>query len=311
MKSLFISGLVVFEAGSLLCTFAPGSKSFILGRAIAGLGSSAIGGGLLKLLGHCFPLSKQALMVGLVGGCQSIGLVSAPMIGGALIDAFNWRACFGINLPLGVLCVALTAYGFHDPVPNPDTALPLKEKLRRINLLDTLLAVPAITCFLMALQWGGAKYGWKDARIIVLFVLFGVLFSAFGYLQYRQGDNATIPPRILRQRSILGAMWYTGCCNGILAMTEYYISIYFQGVKGFTATKSGLLGSPMIIGLSVAGMAAAAGITIIGYYFRRSFVRHSFDSSLTDTTSFSVCNQHSGTNCVRSPHNPRPQWECC
>jgi MFS family permease len=56
-------------------------------------------------------------MGGLVGSCQSIGLVSAPIIGGALIDAFSWRACFGINLPLGVLCVALTAYGFHDPVP--------------------------------------------------------------------------------------------------------------------------------------------------------------------------------------------------
>lgn len=93
-------------------------------------------------------------MVGIVGGCQSIGLVSTPMIGGALIDAFNWRACFGINLPLGVLCVALTAYGFHDPVPNPDTSLPLKDKLKRINLLGTLLVVPAITCFLMALQWG-------------------------------------------------------------------------------------------------------------------------------------------------------------
>jgi MFS family permease len=211
-------------------------------------------------------------MGGLVGSCQSIGLVSAPVIGGALIDAFSWRACFGINLPLGVLCVALTVYGFHDTVPNPDTTLPLKQKLKRINVLDTLLVVPAIACFLMALQWGGAKYGWKDPRIIAMFVLFGVLFSAFGYLQYRQGDNATIPLRILKQRSILSGMWYTGCCNGILAMTEYYISIYFQGVKGFTATKSGLLGLPMIIGLSVASMVAAAGTTIIGYYFRKSFV---------------------------------------
>jgi MFS family permease len=270
-----------------------------------------MGGGVLKLLRHCFPLSKQALMGGLVGASQSIGLVSAPMIGGALIDAFNWRACFGINLPLGALCIAFTAYGFQDPVPNPDTALPLKEKLKRINLLDTLLVVPAITCFLMALQWGGAKYGWKDARIIVMFVIFGVLFSIFGYLQYRQGDNATVPLRIVKQRSILGGMWYSACCNGILAVTEYYISIYFQGVKGFTATKSGLLGVSMIIGFSVAAMAAAAGTTIIGYYFRKSLVRRSIDSSLTDTTSLSICNQHSGTNCVRSPHNPGSQWDCC
>ena len=261
-------GLVVFEAGSLLCTLAPSSRTFILGRAVAGLGSSAINGGLLKLLRHLFPLSKQALVVGLVGACQSIGLVSAPILGGVLIDAFNWRACFGINLPLGVLCVAFTFCGFQDPVPNPDVALPFRIKLKRINVLGTLLVVPAITCLLMALQWGGAKYGWKDARIIAMLVLFAVLFSAFSYLQYRQGDDATVPSRILKQRSILGAMWYSSCCNGILAMTEYYISIYFQGVRGFNATKSGLLGIPMIVGLAVASMAAAAGITIVGYYFR-------------------------------------------
>lgn len=295
----------MFEIGSLLCTFAPNSKVFILGRAVAGLGSSALNGGLLKLLRHCFPLSKQALMGGLVGSCQSIGLVSAPIIGGALIDAFSWRACFGINLPLGVLCVALTAYGFHDPVPNPETALTFKEKLKRINFLDTLIVVPAIACLLIALQWGGVKYGWQDPRIIVMFVLFGVLFSIFGYLQYRQGDNATIPLRILKNRSILAGMWYTGCCDGILAMTEYYMAIYFQGVRGFTATKSGLLGLPMIGGLSVAIMAAAAGTTVIGYYFRKSYVRDLFNLSLTDATSFYVCNQHSGTNCIWSPHNHR------
>ena len=304
MKSVFIFGIIVFEVGSLLCTFAPSSKVFILGRAVAGLGTSAVGGGSLKLLRHLFPLSKQALMGGLVGSCQSIGLVCAPMIGGALIDAFSWRACFGINLPLGVLCILLAAYCFQDPVSNPDTALPLKEKLKRMNLFSTFLVVPAITCCLMALQWGGAKYGWKDVRIIVMFVLFGVLFSAFGYVQYRQGNSATVPLRLLRNRSILGAMWFSACCNGILAMTEYYISIYYQGVRGFTATKSGLLGLPMIIGLAVASMAAATGTTIIGYYFRESFLRPSFDRSLTDTTSLSFRNQYSGTNCVRSPYNP-------
>ena len=290
VKSVFIFGIVIFEAGSLLCTVAPSSKAFVLGRAVAGLGISAIGVGYLKVLRHCFPLSKQALMCSLVGGCQSIGLVSAPVIGGALIDAFSWRACFGINIPLGVLCVAFTAYGFHDPVPNPDSALPFKEKLKRVDLLGTLLVIPAITCLLMALQLGGVKYGWKDARIIVMFLFFGLLFSAFGYLQYRQGDNAILPPRILKRRSILAGMWYTGCCNGVLAVTEYYISIYFQGVRGFTAFKSGLIGLPMIGGLSVAIFAQGAGTTMIGYYFRKSCARRSFDSLLTDTTSFYVCN---------------------
>lgn len=241
---------------------------FIVGRAIAGLGSSAMGTGVIKMLRHLFPLSKQALWVGVVGGIQSIGLVIAPIVGGVLIDAFSWRACFGINLPLGLFCLAFTIYAFHNPVPVAD--LTLWEKVKRTNPLGTLLVVPALTCFLMALQWGGSTYGWGDWRIILVFSLFGVLFSAFGYVQYRQEENATLPIRIIKQRSVLAGLWFSACCDGILATTENYVSIYFQGVRGYTATKSGLLGVPMIVGLFVAIMVAATGTTRIGYYFRKS-----------------------------------------
>jgi hypothetical protein len=67
----------------------------------------------------------------------------------------------------------------------------------------------------------------------------------------------------------------------------------------------------MIAGLSVASMAGAAGTTVVGYYFRKHFLRRLFDSSLTGNTSFHIFNQHSGTNCVRSPHNPDSQLQCC
>lgn len=138
----------------LLCTFATNSKIFIAGRAVAGLGVSVIAGGFLKLLKHLFPLHKQALMVSIVGGCQSVGLVSAPIIGGALIDTLTWRACFGINIPLGVMCIALIAYGFEDPLPHPHGEMPFRAKLKQMDLFGTLLAVPAITILVLALQWG-------------------------------------------------------------------------------------------------------------------------------------------------------------
>ena len=270
MKSIFITGIVVFELGSLLCTVATTSKMFVIGRAVAGLGSSAMGIGSTKMLRHLFPLSKQALWNGVVGGIQSIGLVIAPVIGGALIDAFSWRACFGINLPLGVFCVVFTAYGFHDPIPNsePEITVSFWEKIKRTNPLGTLLIIPSLTCFLMTLQWGGSTYGWADWRIILMLTLFVVLFTAFGYLQYRQGDDATVPIRIIKNRSILAGLWYNACCDGILAVTENYMSVYFQGVRGYTAAKSGLLGVPMIVGLFLAILMSAAGTARIGYFFR-------------------------------------------
>ncbi|KAL9560765.1 hypothetical protein ACKAV7_015082 [Fusarium commune] len=268
IKAVFLIGIATFELGSLICTLAPSSAIFILGRAVSGLGRGAINGGLFKLLRQCFPLSKQAITNSFFGSIQSVGLITAPTIGGALIDAFSWRACFGVNLPLGVMCLVLTAYGVHEQPPCHDApVLTLKEKVKKVDFFGTLLAVPAITFLLMALQWGGTKFGWGTWQIIVPLVVCALLFVAFGYLQYRQGDNALLPPRILKQRSIIAGMWYGACCEGVLAVTEYYMSIYFQGVRGYTPTKAGLLALPMVGGLAIAFIISGVGTTWIGYYY--------------------------------------------
>ncbi|RKL10236.1 hypothetical protein BFJ68_g8852 [Fusarium oxysporum] len=268
IKAVFLIGITTFELGSLICTLAPSSAIFILGRAVSGLGRGAINGGLFKLLRQCFPLSKQAITNSFFGSMQSVGLITAPTIGGALIDAFSWRACFGVNLPLGVMCLVLTAYGVHEQPPRNDApVLTLKEKVKKVDFFGTLLAVPAITFLLMALQWGGTKFGWGSWQIILPLVVCALLFVAFGYLQYRQGDNALLPPRILKQRSIIAGMWYGACCEGVLAVTEYYMSIYFQGVRGYTPTKAGLLALPMVGGLAIAFIISGVGTTWIGYYY--------------------------------------------
>jgi MFS family permease len=205
-------------------------------------------------------------MNGILGFAQSLGLCSAPIIGGALTDAFTWRACFGINIPIGIVAIAITAIGMKDPCPYPDIKLPFLEKLKRIDLVGTLLIVPAIICLLMGLQWGGSKYGWGNPRIIVLFVVFAFLTTGFGYVQYRQQDRAVLPPRILKNKTVLASALFSCCLNGALAVTEFYIAIYFQGVRGYSATKAGLLGLPMIVGLAIAVIAAAFGTTWTGYY---------------------------------------------
>jgi MFS family permease len=184
-KPIFILGLTLFSLGSLLCTFAPSSKIFVLGRALAGMGSSSVNAGTMLVLKRSFPLGRPAMWSGVVNGCQSVGLVIAPMVGGALLDRFGWRACFGVNLPLGVVCIGLTFYRFEAPRAMMEDAvmsLSLKEKLKRIDVFGSALIVPAITCGLMGLQWGGVMYGWKDWRIILLFSLFATLLLAFGYL---------------------------------------------------------------------------------------------------------------------------------
>lgn len=223
----------------------------------------------MVVIPRCFPKHKRALMNGFLGFAQSFGLVAAPVVGGALIDAFTWRACFGINIPIGAVAVAITAFCMVDPFPNPDIQLPLREKLRRLDIIGTLLIIPAIVTLMIGLQWGGVRYGWSDWRIILLFALFVVMIVGFGYVQYRQQDKALLPPRIAKNRTVLASTLFSCCTNGLLAVTEYYIAVYFQGVRGYTATKAGLLGLPMIAGLAVSSISAAFGVTWVGYYTRK------------------------------------------
>lgn len=267
VKKLYLLSVCIFQLGSLICTVAPKSGVFILGRAVAGFGSSIMGIGGILIVSYSFPKDKRPLWTGVLGAINSIAMVSAPLVGGALIDALSWRACFGINLPFGALTIGLTLYGFTEPIHNPDTELPLKDKLRKMDLISTFIFIPSIVCLLIALQWGGTRYGWKNAVIIVMFVLFAAFLGAFIYLQYRAKDAAALPSRVLKQRTVLAGAWFAACCNGILAVTEYFISIYFQGVRGYSATKAGALGVPLIVGLLIAVIASGVLTSVIGYYY--------------------------------------------
>lgn len=157
-------------------------------------------------------------------------------------------------------------FTMRDSNPNADIELPFLEKVKRIDIVGTLLVVPSVVCFLLALQWGGNMYGWNDPRIIALFIVFALLIIGFGYVQHRQQDKAVLPLRILRNRSVLAGAFFLCCLNGTLAVTEFYISVYFQGVRGYSATTAGVLGLPMIVGLAVASISAAFGTSRLGYY---------------------------------------------
>ena len=278
VKRTFLCALALFEIGSLLCTVAPTSRVLVLGRAICGLGSGGLLSGGFTILTQSVPLRKRALYGGIGGGIETLAAVSGPVIGGVLTSALSFRWCFAINLPLGVIAMAVIAVFFEDPRRNPNIDLPLKQKLEKLDLLGTAIFVPSITCLLLELQWGGLKYSWHDPRIITLFVVFAVSLAAFSWLQWKKGDDATLPPPILKQRSIISGAFFAGCCTASFTIVEYYMVIYFQTVRGYTPLHSGLLSLPQVIGLCIACLLAGAGTTLVGYYVPFMFVGTVFAS---------------------------------
>lgn len=271
VKWLFMTSLATFEAGNVLCTFAQSSRMFIAGRAICGFGCAGLSGGVFTIFTHTFPLRQRALVTGLAGAIETLACIASPVVGGALITGWTWRACFGINIPLGLIGCGVIYVCLHLD-PNPDENLSLKEKIKRLDLLGTAILAPAMLCLLLALQWGGTLYRWDDTRVIALFVLSGVLLSGFLLTEWRLGEKASLPFRILRNRSLLAGAFFDHCCNATVTVIEYYMSIYFQGVRGYSAAKTGVFALPVVVGVCIASPLAGGFTTWIGYYFPTMYV---------------------------------------
>ncbi|KAK3327477.1 putative MFS aflatoxin efflux pump [Cercophora scortea] len=265
IKVVFLGAILLFEVGSALCGAAPNSVAFIVGRAIAGLGSAGIMSGVIVIIVYAVPLHKRPLYQGLFGAVFGVSSVIGPLLGGAFTSHITWRWCFYINLPFGAAAIALIAIILK--IPDRDTTkLPLKNKILQLDLFGTSALLPGTICLLLALQWGGFTYAWNNGRIIALLVLAGVLLIAFVVVQIVKPDTATIESHIIKQRSIAAGVWATVCIGSSMMIFVYFIPVWFQAINGISAIDSGIRMLPMVLPLVFSSIITGASIARIGYY---------------------------------------------
>ncbi|KAJ4301169.1 MFS sugar transporter [Kalmusia sp. IMI 367209] len=266
IKWVYISALFIFEVGSLICGVAPNSTALIIGRAIAGVGSAGIFSGAVLIITVSVPLRQRPAFMGLVGGMYGIASVAGPLLGGAFTDHLTWRWCFYINLPLGAVTAAFIIPFFKLKRQTAKVNATWIEQVKKFDLEGTVLFLPAIICLLLALQWGGSKYEWKNGRIIALLVIAGLLLIGFLAIQVWKQEDATVPPRVFKNRNVWGSAWFGAMLGAAFFVMVYYIPIWFQAIKGVSATKSGIMNLPAILGLVIISMGAGGAVTALGYY---------------------------------------------
>ena len=265
-KWVFLSSISLFELGSLICGVAPTSKAFIVGRAIAGLGSAGIMGGAIILTVYTIPLRKRPIFQAFIGIVLMVAFVVGPLLGGEFTTNSTWRWCFYLNLPIGGLTIVIILLFLELPKDENKKAMSFRQQVDQLDPIGTVCLLSSTVCLLLALQWGGSTYAWNSGRIIALLVVFGVLVFAFVGVQIWRQEKATVPPRIAKNRSVSGSAFWSFCTGGSLTVIISYLPIWFQAVQGVSAAESGIRLLPLIVALVVASILAAGLVTKIGYY---------------------------------------------
>ena len=208
VKWVYLVALFIFELGSLLCAVAPTSTALIIGRAIAGVGAGGVTNGCFLLVAHSVPPRQRPTLIGLMGSMYGFAAIAGPLLGGAFTSSaqLTWRWCFYINLPLGGFCALVILFFVASFSGGKPTTPGFVDRLKQMDIPGTILLLPGVVCLLLALQWGGTEYAWKNGRIIALLVLAVVILVVFGVLQYLSGDRATVPRRVFCNRNIWGSI---------------------------------------------------------------------------------------------------------
>ncbi|KAK3946264.1 major facilitator superfamily domain-containing protein [Diplogelasinospora grovesii] len=266
VKWTYLGALVIFEAGSVICAAAPSSPVFIVGRAVAGVGGAGLASGGNNIVALVVPIDKRATYLAFLTSTFGIAAVVGPLLGGVFTDRLTWRWCFWINLPFGAVAFAAVALIFRIPRERRHTTLTLREKIGKLDLPSAFFFIPSIVCLLLALQWGGVDYPWSDSRVWGCLLGFVLILACFIGAQIYRGDEATIPPRIMKQRTIYTSTAFIAFLFTGIYAHFYYLPFYFQVAQGTSAVDSGIRNLPYIIGFTLFAVGVGIAITTVGSY---------------------------------------------
>jgi EmrB/QacA subfamily drug resistance transporter len=254
-KFLLLGAIIVFLGGSVLCGVAQGMTQLIVFRAIQGVGAGGLLTLALAVVGSIVPPRDRGRYQGLIGAVFAASSIAGPAAGGLIVDNTTWRWVFLVNLPVGGLALAVIWF----TMPRRTT-----QAEHSIDWLGAGLLAGGTASLLLGLVWG-SEGSWASGRVVTALVVSVLLYVAFAFVE-RRVPEPILPFDVLRNPIVASSV----ACMALVGMAMFgvisYVPLFVQGVIGASATASGAVLTPLMLGAVTTSIIVGQLVSRTGRY---------------------------------------------
>lgn len=255
-KPVFEMAMVVFIVGSVVSGAAGSVPVLVLGRAVQGLGAGGIIALTSAIVGDIVSPRERGKYQGILGAVFGFASLIGPLLGGLFTETMSWRLVFWINVPLGLIALAIIRRSLR---------VPARHVVHALDIVGAGLIAGAIVAILLATVWGGRTVPWDSPLIAGLLVGGAILALAF-ILWERRAPEPLMPLRLFRDRSVAIPIVTSGLFGVAFFGAVVYLPAYLQVVRGYGPTTTGMLLLPLVVGIFLASAGSGLAITRTGRY---------------------------------------------
>jgi EmrB/QacA subfamily drug resistance transporter len=257
-KLVLQAAIVLFLIGSALCGAAQGMSELIAFRALQGLGGGGLMVTTIAVVGDIIPPRDRGRYQGFFGAVFGVSTVIGPLLGGFFVDNLSWRWIFYVNLPIGLLALAVIGVVFRTQV---------QQVQRRIDYLGAVVLAGALSGIVLFTSLGGTTYAWGSPTIVALMIAGAALLVAFPFVEAHAAEPL-LPLELFRNRIFTVASGIGFIVGLALFGAVTFLPLYLQIVRGYSPTASGLQMTPLMGGVLVTSILSGNLISRTGRYKR-------------------------------------------